>query len=247
MLSETTNGGTEILWDGNLQSTNINNFDLRWELFKKNGNNVSLSAFFKTLQNPIEIVQFLADPGSFQPRNVGDARIIGGEFEFKKSLGFVSPTLEKLAFNANFTYTQSSILISETEKRSRTSAAREGEVIADRRTMAGQAPWILNGGLSWNDKDRSLEAGVFYNVQGPTLMFVGFGNRANVYSVPFHSLNVNVSKNFGKEERMSLGIKASNLLNDWKEQIFSSYQAQDQYFQRLRPGTSIGVKFGYKF
>lgn len=247
MLTETTNGGTEVLWDGNLRSTNINNFDLRWEFFKKNGNNISLSAFYKTLKNPIEIVQFLADPGSFQPRNVGDAQIIGGEIEFKKNLSFISASLEKLAFNANFTYTQSSIQISETEKRSRTSAARDGEVIADRRTMAGQAPWILNTGLAYNDKDKNMEAGIFYNVQGPTLMFVGFGNRANVYSVPFHSLNVNVSKNFGKEDRMSLGIKASNLLNDWKEQIFSSYQAQDQYFQRLRPGTSIGLKFGFKF
>lgn len=247
MLSETTNGGTEVLWDGKLRSTNIDNVDLRWEWFRKNGDNLSLSGFFKHMKNPIEIIQFLADPGSFQPRNVGDARITGAEIEFRKSLDFIRPSWEKLAFNANFTYTASSILISETERRSRTNAAREGEVIADRRQMAGQAPWIVNAGLAYNNKEKAIEAGIFYNVQGPTLQFVGFGNRANVYSVPFHSLNFNAGKNFGKDNRMSFGIKVSNILNDWKEQVFVSYQASEQYFQRLRPGTAIGLKFGYKF
>ena len=37
-------------WDGNLESTNIQNFDLRWELFQEGGQMVSVSAFYKTFE-----------------------------------------------------------------------------------------------------------------------------------------------------------------------------------------------------
>ncbi|MDO9159162.1 MAG: TonB-dependent receptor, partial [Burkholderiaceae bacterium] len=72
LYPETTNGGSEVLWDGNLTSTRINNFDLRWEMFQQRGEMFSVSAFYKTFERPIEIVQFLSDPGTFQPRNVGN-------------------------------------------------------------------------------------------------------------------------------------------------------------------------------
>ena len=50
---------------------------------------------------------------------------------------------------------------------------------------------------------------------------------------------------FGKNKNMDLGLKVSNILNDKKEQVFSSYLAQDKYFTRLAPGTTISVKFSY--
>lgn len=246
MLTETTSGGTELLWDGNLQSTKILNFDLRWELFQSKGRMLSLSAFYKKFSNPIEIVQYLADPGSFQARNVGDANVIGGEFELRQNFEFISPKLENLSFNANFTYTYSSIKLSESEFRSRTLSAREGEVIAQRREMAGQAPFLVNTGLSYTNPKWKLESGVFYNVQGETLLFVGFANRTNVYSVPFHSLNLKISKTLGKDDRMGLSFKASNLVGDVKEQIFKSYEADNRIFTSLRPQRTFSLSFSYK-
>jgi hypothetical protein len=247
MLTETTAGGTELLWDGNLQSTKILNFDLRWELFAEKAQTLSLSAFYKRFSNPIEIVQYLADPGSFQARNVGDANLIGAEFEVRKNFDFISPKLENLVFNANVTYTYSSIRLSESELRSRTLSARDGEVISERREMAGQAPYLVNAGLLYGNPKWKLESGLFYNVQGETLLFVGFANRTNVYSVPFHSLNLKITKTLGKEDRIGLSLKASNLLNDDKEQIFKSFEAENRFFTRLRPQRSVGLSFSYKF
>lgn len=247
MLTETTAGGTELLWDGNLQSTKILNFDLRWELFAEKAQTVSLSAFYKRFSNPIEIVQYLADPGSFQARNVGDANLIGAEFEVRKNFEFISPKLENFVFNANVTYTYSSIRLSESELRSRTLSARDGEVISERREMAGQAPYLVNAGLSYGNPKWKMESGLFYNVQGETLLFVGFANRTNVYSVPFHSLNLKISKTLGKEDRIGLSLKATNLINDDKEQIFKSFESENQFFTRLRPQRSVGLSFSYKF
>ncbi|WP_297338255.1 TonB-dependent receptor [Algoriphagus sp.] len=245
LFPETTNGGTEILWDGNLTATRINNFDLRWESFQERAQMVSVSAFYKSFDKPIEIVQFLSDPGSFQPRNVGRGTVMGVELELRKSLAFLAPALENFMWNTNLTVTESQIKMSESEFRSRSLTAREGETVSDTRDMAGQAPYIINTGLSYLNYLTGFEAGVFYNVQGPTLNFVGFGNRTDTYTVPFHSLNLNINKSFGADERIQANLGVENLLNDKREVVFSSYEAQDQIFTRLAPGTR--VKFGFTF
>lgn len=245
--TENTNiNGQDIqLWDGNLKSTNINNFDIRWEKFEKRGDMISAGVFFKTLHNPIEIVQFLADAGSFQPRNVGNATILGLELEMRKNLEGLSPSLKNFSFNTNLTLTDSRISITETEFLSRDLTKRKGQTIERTRDMAGQAPYIVNVGLSHITKDKSFESGLFYNVQGPTLQFVGFNNKTDVYSVPFHSLNFNATYKFGEKDRMNLGFKVTNILNDKREQIFTGFNATDQIFTRLSPGRNFQLKFSY--
>ena len=130
--------------------------------------------------------------------------------------------------------------------KSRQNNAKDGEVVSDTREMAGQAPYIINTGLSYKNAKNNLTANVSYNIQGRTLEFVGFGNRANVYSVPFHNLSMKVGKTFGEDDRMSMSFKVSNILNDNKEKVFSSYEAADQIFSRLRPQRTFSVSFSYK-
>lgn len=247
LFPESTNGGTEVLWDGNLTSTRINNFDVRWECFQQKGEMWSVGAFYKTFDKPIEIVQFLSDPGSFQPRNVGNGTVMGVELEFRKSLRFLSSKMENFLWTTNLTITESQINMSETEKKSRQLTAREGQEIGNTRDMAGQAPYIVNTGLSYNNFSRGWEAGIYYNVQGPTLNLVGFGNRTDTYTVPFHSLNLNINKTFGADERIRTSLGVQNLLNDKREIVFSSFGAQDQIFTQLAPGTRVNFSVGFSF
>lgn len=245
LFRETTDGGQTVLWDGNLQSTLIDNFDLRWEYYQERGEMISVSAFYKNLQNPIEIVQFLSDPGSFQPRNVGNAQLFGAELEIRKNLGFIHRKMEKFLFQMNSTLTFSEIDLSATEKESREKSARTGEEVSSTRSMAGQAPWIMNAGVIYNNELTGLEISTFYNVQSRTLEFVGFGNRTDIFSVPFHSLNFNLTKRFGNDNRYSAGLKVSNILNDAREKVFSSYNASDRIFTRLLPQRTFSLSFSY--
>lgn len=57
-----------LLWNGDLRPTNINNFDLRFETFMKRSDMLSLGVFYKSMTNPIEIVQYMADNNAYQPR-----------------------------------------------------------------------------------------------------------------------------------------------------------------------------------
>ncbi|MCU0371575.1 MAG: TonB-dependent receptor, partial [Bacteroidales bacterium] len=94
-------------WDGDLQSTDIHNIDLRWEWFGTTGQTYSVSGFYKYFSNPIEIVQFATQTGAFQPRNVGDGQVIGAEFEMRQRFGFISEGLDKFSIIANVTWASS--------------------------------------------------------------------------------------------------------------------------------------------
>jgi outer membrane receptor protein involved in Fe transport len=115
--------------------------------------------------------------------------------------------------------------------------------------MAGQAPYIVNAGISYEGGEegfgRGLEAGFYYNVQGQTLQFVGIVDRPDIYTIPFNSLDFNSWKTFGKDDRYRIGLKVENILNDEKELVFVSYNAQDQYFTRLKPGVAVKLRFSY--
>ncbi len=234
-----------VYWSGDLISTDIQNFDLRWEWFGSRGPMVSVSGFYKLFKNPIEIVQYTKQVGAFQPRNVGDGQSLGAEFELRQTLGFIAESLKSWRVNLNLTYNSSSIQMSETEYESRVDNAREGEKIGEYRTMAGMAPYLVNAGLYYTGGTEGfterLEGGLYYNVQGPTLTFVGAADRPDIYTKPFNSLNFNAFLKLGKEQNFVLGLKIENLLNQNIELVYKSYQAADQYFEYRSPGILTGL------
>ncbi len=240
-------GDGNTIWDGRLTETRINNLDLRWELFMSRAQLLSVSAFYKTFDRPIELVRIpAAQTGlEFQPRNVGDGTVLGVELEARKSLDFISNSLEKLSISGNLTIVHSEIEMSSTEFDARKIFEKTGETISDTRAMAGQAPYIINAGLSYVDQQIGFDAGIFYNVNGPTLTIVGGGLTPDVFSEPFHSLNFNMNKSFGKERRFSVNLGVDNILNDLREEFYTGFRAEEQVFTRFNPGTTfnLGIKY----
>jgi hypothetical protein len=236
-------------WDGKLRSTYINNYDLRWEMFHSNGQMVSLSGFYKRFFDPIEIVQYATQTGAFQPRNVGDARVLGVEVELRQSLDLISNMFRNFSISANVSVTKSKIDLSTTEFLSRSENARTGQTIDNSRVMAGQAPYIINGGLNYNGGENGFfngfEAGIYYNVQGITLQYIGIADLPDIYTLPFHSLNFNANKTLGKNMKTQVGIKIDNLLSDKKESVFRSFNVTDPFFTKLEPGITFQVRLAY--
>ncbi len=246
------NGGLwEVIdeWDGNLSETRIKNIDLRWEIFFEKGQTISLSGFYKQFDDPIEIVRIEKQKttAEYQPRNVGNGNVIGGEFEFRKNLGFVMPSFENLILSGNFTLVESSVSMTSYEYNKRKQYEKVGENIKDTRQMAGQAPYVINGGLSYHNREKGIASGVFYNVKGKTLSIVGIGLFPDVYEQPFHSLNFSFNKQFGEENRLKLGIKISNLLDEKEKSTIESYNAVDQIYQYKSMGRTYGLGISYKF
>jgi TonB-dependent receptor len=234
-------------WDGNLKQTLIDNLDLRWEMFQPRGQVISLSGFYKKFQDPIELIRIptALTNNEFQPRNVGDGTVLGIEIEFKKSFDFISPRMNNFFIGGNVTIVRSSLEMSELEYNARKGFEKDGETIDRTREMAGQAPYMVNLGLSYEDPDLGFDGGLFYNVNGPTLTVVGGGLFPDVYSEPFHSLNFNMNKGIGKAKKITFTVSASNILGDAKEHFYTAYKAEKQYYSKFNPGTSYG--FGFKY
>ncbi|WMN12550.1 TonB-dependent receptor [Marivirga salinae] len=236
-------------WDGNLTETRIDNIDLRWELFQREGQMFSVSAFYKYFDNPIELVRIPAQQTSteFQARNVGNGRLLGVELEARKKLDFISPALRNFNISGNLTMVESRIDMTDQEFNARKEYEKTGENISDVRQMAGQAPYVINGGLSYNNPVLGLNAGMFYNVKGPTLAIVGTGLYGDVYDESFHNLSFSINKTFGKDDKTSIDFKVSNILNDKRESFYQSFQADKEVFTSLNPGTAFSVGVNYKF
>jgi len=236
-------------WDGNLVETRINNLDLRWESFGEEGQMFSVSAFYKQFEKPIEMVRIPEQQTSteFQPRNVGDGQLVGLELEARKNLSFISPALNKLLFNVNVTMVQSQIEMTELEFNSRKQYEKVGQTVENTREMAGQSPYVINAGFTYTNDSLGVDAGLFYNVKGPTLYIVGAGLFPDIYFESFHSLNFSVSKKFGEENRSAIDFRISNLLNDAWEYNYQSFEATPQTFSRMSPGRAFSIGFSHKF
>lgn len=236
-------------WNGQLQETRIDNLDVRWESFLKDGQMFSVSAFYKKFEKPIEMVRIPEQQTSteFQPRNVGDGQLFGVELEARKNLGFIAPSLDDFLFNMNVTLVESQIDMTDLEYNSRKQYEKAGERIENRREMAGQSPFVINAGLTYSNDSLGLDAGLFYNAKGPTLYIVGAGLFPDVYFESFHSLNFSATKKFGVDKRSAIDFRVSNLLNDTWEYNYQSYQATPETFSRMSPGRAFSIGFSHKF
>lgn len=236
-------------WNGELTETRIDNLDFRWELFMESDEIISVSTFFKAFDNPIELVRIPEQQTSteYQTRNVGNGRLFGVELEIRKNLGFISESLQYWGVSANFTYVESQIDMTEAEYTSRLGYLKTGETLEKTRQMAGQAPYLVNGGITYNNYEKGITGGVFYNVKGPTLYIVGAGLFPDIYIKPFHSLNVSFSKKIGKENNSSFDIKVSNLLNNKIVSQYQSYNAAPQIYSSLTPGMQVSIGYKHKF
>src|SRR5690606_39639397 len=105
------NADGEGIWDGNFNATRIDNLDLRWGLFQKKGQTIAVSGFYKSFDNPIEIVQYVQAPNNFQARNVGNGKVTGVELEIRHNLSQISSSWENVSINGNVTSTASEIVM----------------------------------------------------------------------------------------------------------------------------------------
>lgn len=200
-------------WNGDLKPAYITNFDLRWEHSTAPGELISVGGFYKSFQNPIELVRIASQPGvpEYQPRNVGMGSVVGIELEYRKNLKALHPGLKALQIQTNIALLHSSIALSAEESKS---SDKGGE---GNRPMAGQSPYIFNLGLSYQNPRLDLSGGLFYNVSGPTLLTAGNGLYPDLYQSPFHSLNLSLRKRVGNH--ILLEATAKNLLNQREKEV----------------------------
>ena len=204
-----------------------------------------MSLFYKNLTDPIEIGFVAASTSNYKPLNLENANVIGFEVELRKKLSDWFAGIKNLNLNFNGSYIISDEKFSEDELKLRSLGLREGETLGDSRPLQGQSPYLINAGIDYNNTDKGIRSGVYFNVQGKTLEVVGDGFYPDVYTMPFNSLNFNLTKQLN--DKTSLTFRVRNILNDERESLFEGYGGTTEYFRFRNIGRTFSLGYSIKF
>lgn len=207
-----------------LEMTRINNYDIRAEAFMRSGTNLSISGFYKTFENHIELIQRQGNEFTWQ--NADNSFVYGVEIEGKANLN------RHLDVRGNVTLIRSQTTITIPEPATR--------------SMFGQAPYIINGILSYSADSSGFSASVSYNVQGPKLAVVASSGVEipDVFEMPRHLVDLTLNQRLGNHWGLSFRVR--DLLNS---PILRQYRFDAGYlldFDRYTFGTTYNLTIRYR-
>ncbi len=185
-----------IVGNPDLLQATIQNVDLRFEHYPSPGETLTLAAFYKHFNNPIEMVSIGA--GSlFSFNNAKGATNVGVEVELKKSLAFIG--LNNFSLNLNAALISSMVEFEDLEsERSR--------------PLQGQSPYVLNAGIYYQHDDSGISSTLMYNVVGKRILVAAQLNQGvvevpDIYEMPRHVIDFTLNKKLGKQLELKFGIK----------------------------------------
>ncbi len=194
-------GGRQVFGNPDLKRARIWNADLRWEWYPAEGESLSIGVFAKRFEDPIESIVVVSAQHSVTYANARDADNLGIEIEAQRSLEILDPALRDLyvAFNATAVYSRVTL------------DDNAGIQTSDERPLQGQAPWVLNLQLGYDNPDDGSRAAILANVTGPRIEEVGALGAPDVLKQPAPTLDLILSQSFGQGWKLS--FKAKNLLD----------------------------------
>ena len=199
-------GGEVVQGNPALERTLIANADVRWEWYPAAGEVLSLGAFAKRFDAPIERV-YLSQSGSRVVRyvNAREAGNLGLEVEARKHLGGLADALAPFTGFVNATFMRSDV---------RVGSIRVGGTeipVNEERAMVGQAPYVANAGLTYASGGGGTSATVLYNVVGERVVNAAEAGLPDVIEQPRQTFDV--ALRFEVLEAVSAKLDAKNLLD----------------------------------
>ena len=232
-LYQESYGSAQIRGNADLQNGYNLNFDLRYELFKKNGDMLSVTGYFKYLDKPIERTQMLNGGSTIHSFNNADNGMAGGvEVEIRKQL------VRDLRLGANVSYMYTNVKLPES-----------GAYTNKERSLQGASPILVNADLTYSPRfgeERQLNLALLYNLQGSRIHSVGISGLGDVKQQAVHTLNFNAGYNLNKH--FSLRLQVNDLLNRaiiFKQDVPKT--GQNIEVERYKRGTSFEVGASYNF
>jgi TonB-dependent receptor len=235
-----------ITGNPNLKNAQINNLDLRYEFYPTPSEVISIAGFYKNFTNPIEVVFSSGSNPNLSFDNAKAALSTGVELEAKKSFEntISNNFLNKLSLTFNATLIYSRVKL----------GANNAENQSNNRPLQGQSPYVINGGVSYNNPINKLQINALYNVIGKRIYAVGnnYGYQyPDWYEMPRNVLDISFSKEIGKKIVLKGGV--SDLLNASYVVIQDGNQdnvfdvKKDQIIQSYKPGSVYSMSLVFNF
>nr|WP_010130466.1 TonB-dependent receptor [Microbulbifer agarilyticus] len=210
----------------------ITNFDVRGEWYFDNGDNLTVSAFYKDIVDPIEFFELASSDTNVAREiiNAESGEITGVEIEALKGLGFMGEFMDSFFVQSNLTF-QETELVAGAEADAPTNPIRE---------MTGASEYVVNMLVGFDSPDGGHTATLGYNVFGDRLYAAGRNGAPDAYELPFHSLDLTYS--WYPTEEITIKAKMQNLLDEAIEIERASVIVFEE-----KPGQSFALSAQYKF
>lgn len=259
----------------------VDNYNFRIEFYPSNnekGEAITAGIFYKKLNNPIERTLYSDRtglysyklPNSLTYTNGAQAEIKGFEVEINKKLDFVPlPVFRQLSVIANL-----SLILSEVK--GEVNIRHKGNFPYQRR-LQGQAPYLINTGLYYDNAGSGTKISIIYNVVGERIYAVApvfidedfLGLEGPVYrgsqiELPRHLLDFSITQRIGKGLQAKLAVqnlldKPVEIAEDYNytykyeklQQLYDEngrlYMEGDNISSRFKPGRYFQLSLAYSF
>jgi hypothetical protein len=206
----------QLLGNPNLQKTDIFNSDIKFELYPKSGENISIGFFGKKFFNPIE--QVVAD-GSVPSnllltyKNPNEALVYGVEIELRKKLN------DWLDLYSNTSFINSEV-----------------DINGVKRQLQGQSNYVLNGGLNLHKNNNTFN--ISYNRVGDRISAVGFQGYPDIFENSRDVVDIVILRKI-KNGEIKLAV------SDIFRQPFEYYQKPNRTLIKTNNETTVSLTLNY--
>lgn len=238
-------GGPVFIGNPELERSEIKNYDLRGDWTPYEGGLFSASWFRKDIKGPIEYVQRIATFDFTTPVNYPEGELNGVELETRHALGHFWGPLEGIDVGANATFLHSRVQLTDDE----IAQFQLPEIAApmESREMTGAPSHLYNAFLTYDIAATGTQIGVFYTVQGDTLV-AGAGESdgnlvPSVFLAEHDRLNLSIAQRLG--ETMKLVFQVKNLTDPEMQTVYrSSYIGPDITKTSFHEGIDLSISIG---
>jgi outer membrane receptor protein involved in Fe transport len=231
--------GASVVGNQSLQRTKITNVDLRYELYPRAGELITLGVFYKHFSNPIEQYFNQSGAGSsstFNFINVAKATGYGVEFEFRKKLDFTR-ALRNFTFQTNLSYIYNRI---------------KDTLVKVDRPMQGQSPYVVNAALQYDVEKLGLNTTLLFNMIGRRILYVGNDAVPEIWEAPRPLFDFQIAKKL-YNNKAEIRLNVSDIFNQ-KANFYHDINANGKYDAKKDAlaisrayGTNVSITFGYTF
>ncbi len=232
-----------------LEPAELESLDLRWEWYFGDADSLSVGAFQKEFDNPIEIGKVQAQNDIFTWFNAEEAELDGFEVELRKDL-FLGEWFgwgddwNYFTLNANVSFIDSEVTLlgsGETASNVPLTGGRQiARLFENERELTGQSDILGNLILSYSNYDRGIEGSLAYNWTGERVILVGAENAPDIIEESRGKLDLLLKYMFRMwETEMELEFKVQNL-TDSKVEWTQGGLPYEEYLPGV--GYSLGLK-----
>ena len=221
----------QVVGNNKVRRTKITNADLRYEVYPRSGELITLGVFFKHFDDPIEYYFNRTGPATntFNVANTNTATALGAEFEFRKKMDFISEAFKNFTVTGNLSYIYS----------------RVKDTIDLDRPLQGQSPYLINAGLQYDIEKIGFSSTILFNQIGRRILFVGDKSVPDIWEHPRPLLDIQLAKKVLKNKG-EIKVNISDIFNR-RAYFYHDLDENEKYRRSSNDVLAISRNYGTNY